>query len=352
MRHLFWEMLQEVLYTNKLSQSSQKGIISLLPKKGKDPRVIKNLRPLTLLNTDYKILAKILASRLNPVLPDIIGDQQTGFMAGRQISSNLRQTIDVISHVYQAGKRAVVVSIDFEKCFDKIKHASIKGAMEYFNFGPKFTAWVQILYNDFYVCTQNAGYTLDFFLKSRGCNQGCNYSPFGFIICSEVMTHMIRNNPEIKGIKMSAGTEKVITQFADDTGLFLMYTESCINAAIATLVHIEHNTGLKVSYDKTCIYRIGSLKGSQAQCYTIRPLMWSDGDIEMLGLTISNGSTQTEKGFDMMLQKMQGVVATWYERQLTLIGRISIVNTLFSSLFTYKMQVLPLMNKTQIQTFY
>ena len=181
--------------------------------------------------------------------------------------------MDVISHIYQSGKKAVVVSIDFEKCFDRIEHKSIQGAMQYFNFGPKITSWVQIFYTDFYVCTQNAGYTSELFLKSRGCNQGCNISPFRFILCSEVMTHLIHGNPEIKGIKMKSGAEKVITQFADDTGIFLMFTESCINAAIGVLTHIEENTGLKVSYDKTCIYRIGSLKGTDAKCYTVKPLM-------------------------------------------------------------------------------
>ena len=78
----FWNMVKEIIVSKILNQSSRKGLISLIPKKGKDPRIIKNLRPLTLLNTDYKIIAKTLANRLKKVLPELIGPQQTGFMTG------------------------------------------------------------------------------------------------------------------------------------------------------------------------------------------------------------------------------------------------------------------------------
>ena len=77
LRESFLAMVSEVLNDGLLSLSTRSGLISLLPKKNKDTRFIKNLRPLTLLNLDYKIIAKTLANRLKKVLPDIIGEQQT-----------------------------------------------------------------------------------------------------------------------------------------------------------------------------------------------------------------------------------------------------------------------------------
>ena len=69
MKDSMWTMYQEVLQTKCLGLSAHKGLLTLIPKKGKDSRYIKNLRPLTLLNNDYKILAKVFATRLKKVLP-------------------------------------------------------------------------------------------------------------------------------------------------------------------------------------------------------------------------------------------------------------------------------------------
>ena len=139
---------------------------------------LKNWRPITLLNMDYKLLAKTLAMRLKNVLPTIIGTQQTGFMEGRCISENIRTTIDIITSIYKQGKSALVVSVDYEKCFDRIEHGAIQGALKYFGFSSQFADWINVFFTDFEICTCNAGYTSDFFKKTRGVNQGCPISPY------------------------------------------------------------------------------------------------------------------------------------------------------------------------------
>ena len=348
-----WTMLQEVMQSGSFGLSGRKGVITLILKGSKDQRYIKNMRPITLLNTDFKIFAKALATRLKSVLPDLIGPQQTGFMTGRNIQENILTTVDIISHVYQAGKRAVIVSINYEKCFDRLEHESIFETMKYFNFGDKFVQWSRVIFNDLCICTQNAGYTSEFFSKTRGCNQGCMYSPFCFILCGELLVHLIKKNPFIKGVKVGKSeVENVISQFTDDTALFLIYSEQCINATLTTLTIFEGNTGLKISYDKTCIYRIGSLKDTDVRCYTTKPIQWSDGDIEMLGITITNGPHQTNKDYEKCLEKMRNVSNLWYNRNLSINGKVLLINTLMGSLFVYPMSVLPPMSPSQVKTFY
>ena len=349
LKDILWETYGQILTEGKLNPSARMGIISLLPKKGKDTRYIQHNRPLTLLSLDYKILAKALTLRMKPLLPNIIGTQQTGFVQGRSIHTNIRKTMDIIAHINQTGKKAVIVSIDFHKCFDRIEHNSIFEAFRYFNFGETFINWVKIFFNKFQVRTQNAGFCSEPFLKTRGVNQGCPISPSCFILCGEIMAHQIITNPWIRGVKVGRSeVENTILQFADDTGLFIMYSEECISAVIDTLSHIEKATGLMVSYDKTCIYRIGSLRNSDAMIYTTKPIKWSDGDINMLGVTIRNSPHQNNVGFDSIIDKMANVASIWYYRTLTIIGKIEIINTLMSSLFIYQMYNLPLMSKGQI----
>ena len=73
-----------------LSISQKRGIISLIPKKNKDKTLLENLRPISLLNVDYKILTKSIAKRLEKVLPKIINSDQTGYIKGRFIGENVR----------------------------------------------------------------------------------------------------------------------------------------------------------------------------------------------------------------------------------------------------------------------
>ena len=91
----FTEAVHASFNENRLHQSSSRGVLNLIPKKGKDTRLLKNLRPITLLNTDYKIIEKAIANRMVPGLCMIIDDTQRGFLPGRQISANIRHILDV-----------------------------------------------------------------------------------------------------------------------------------------------------------------------------------------------------------------------------------------------------------------
>ena len=81
----------------EMSISQKRGIISLIPKKDKDKKYLKNWRPISLLNNDYKIVTKASALRLEKVLPTIISPNQTGYLKGRYIGESIRIITDMMS---------------------------------------------------------------------------------------------------------------------------------------------------------------------------------------------------------------------------------------------------------------
>ena len=95
---VFWNNISDLLlnainygYENgQLSISQRRGIIRLIPKKDSDPHFIKNWRPITLLNSDYTISAKAIANRMKKTLPNVINEDQTGFIKGRFIGENIK----------------------------------------------------------------------------------------------------------------------------------------------------------------------------------------------------------------------------------------------------------------------
>ena len=163
---------------------------------------------------------------------------------------------------------------------------------------------------------------------------------FLYILCGEILAHKIKSNPDIKGIQVY-GHMNIISQFADDTGLFLSFDVGTLQGVTDTLTLIEHHTGLKVNSDKTSIYRIGSLANTDARLYMQKNFRWESHAFESLGITLSNNVNQsTLNNYSQIFLKIESTLSSWKTRGLTLMGKIMVVNSLIGSLFVYKMSVL------------
>ena len=129
-----------------LPQAVNMGIITLLYKKD-DPFNIKNYRPITLTNSVYKILSRILCNRLKSVLDNIVGPTQT-CIPGRYIGSNIRTLLDVIDHSKVTKSPLGILLLDQEKAFDKVSMKFLFIVMKKLGFNDTFIRWISTLYKD------------------------------------------------------------------------------------------------------------------------------------------------------------------------------------------------------------
>ena len=136
---LVCDSISAAISEKKMSIEQRRGILSLIPKKDKDIRELKNWRPISLLNSDYKIFAKAMATRLQTVLPYIINTDQSGCIKGRSAHNNILSTIDIIKHVNNNKLPGLLAFIDYEKAFDSIKWSFMFKCLEELNFGKYFT---------------------------------------------------------------------------------------------------------------------------------------------------------------------------------------------------------------------
>ena len=337
------QLLQLYLHSYEkgiLNPSARMGLISLIPKKQDNLLELNSYRPLTLLNLDFKILSKTMARRIQPCLKYLIAEHQTGFMPGRNITENIRRTYEIIRYCKRTNKPGLIVSIDFSKCFDKIEHSAIQKSLEYFGFGENIITWIMLFFKEMNIYTQNFGFLSPVpFSKGRGTNQGCCISPSLFLLCGEIMSRRLLENKKIKGIDMNNGQiRNLLSQFADDTALYIAYDRISLEETIKTLSHIETNIGLSINYDKTLIYRIGSASNSDAQLVTQKTLCWTSKPFKLLGVYIGNDEHEVDNYTDI-IKKMKSVLEMWYHRQFTLMGKVLIVNTLCESLFVYRLSV-------------
>ena len=183
----FWNQIQD-LFINMLKEivdlgmtiNQGRGIISLIEKPDRDLLLLKNWRPLSLLNVDYKIYSKILANRLYEILPYIIHQDQVGFLKNRFIGENLLDLTAVIEYLKENDEEGILVSADIEKAFDSVHWETMYSFFEAFGISSRFCNMVRMLYLNTSSCTINNGYCSKWFKISRSLRQGCCFSPPGF----------------------------------------------------------------------------------------------------------------------------------------------------------------------------
>ena len=264
-KYLLCSVYNECFERNILPHSMRRSVITLLPKKGKNLLYLKNWRPISLLNNDYKILAKILSFRMKKVLSPLISHDQCGFLKGRFIGENIRLFIDIQNYCKVHNIHGLALCIDFEKAFDTVEWPFIYKCLRSFGFCEHFVRWVQLLYVDIEGCVINNGYSSNTFNIYRGVRQGCPLSPYLFILVVEILGCLVRQNKEIRGLKIYDNMEVKISQYADDTTIFLEPNEQNLTTCISVLDTFKEMSGLKVNVEKCNVIRLGNFQMSLCQ---------------------------------------------------------------------------------------
>lgn len=345
----FWPLIGDVVtnslnysYQNvKMSDEQGRGIITLIPKPNKDPTHAKNYRPISLLNVDYKLCSKALASRLKSVISYVVNDNQTGFVKGRFIGENIRYILDSIDYCKDNDVRGFILLIDFEKAFDKLEWGFIYSCLRYFNFKDSFIQWISTLYSNATACVCNNGFSSSFFNISRGVRQGCPISPYLFTICVELLALCIHSSPEISGLSIM-GHETRIIQYADDTCLFLDGSYSSLKAVEKIFRSFQISSGLTVNFEKSHVFPLGPFTHSKPKFLNDFRFSWTTGPVTALGITFDHCKDNLFRlNFPPKLSRLKNIFNLWSQRDLTPIGKITLVKSFGISQLVYLFQILP-----------
>ena len=342
----FWEDLCDVLvvlfnerfHLGVLTDTQREGFLRLLHKKD-DKRLPKNWRPISLLNSDYKIASKVITERLKAVMPSIVHSDQTCGVVGRNIFSNLLLVRDSLDMIDKTDETGILVTLDQEKAFDRVDHDFLLRVLVKFGFGPNFCQWVRLFYNNVFsriIC--NGNLTAPIFL-GRGVRQGCPLSPLLYVLVSEVLSTQVRKCREIEGFRLpgAGGLQFKISQYADDATNFLK-TERSLRLLLETVRTYEKGSGAKLNTSKSEAMWLGRWRANTATPFGLK---WVN-KMRILGVHFSNGLLSVENdNWKHILDKMETVLNLWSQRDLSFLGRAMIVNVLGASRFWHVAKVLP-----------
>ncbi len=334
--HQFWPVLKDVIvraFNNSydlgsLPESLRLAVISLIFKKG-DTENLENYRPISLTNVDYKILTTCLANRIQKVINKLIDPDQIAYIKGRFIGTNVRLVQDVIENCQEG----ILFFSDFKKAFDSLSWNFIFKCLKRYNFGESMLKWLKILYVNPVAIVKNNGYFSEQFDIERGLRQGCCVSCLIFILCVEVLANKIRDNPNIKGIKLHTKSVK-LCQYADDATFFLK-DENDLQLCIKDISDFGFVSGMQLNKKKCEGLFIGRLKDRQHNC-TLAGINWPLSPIRCLGIYVGNDKSECDRlNWVKRIGNLEQLLNIWKQRHLTLFGKVQIIKSLALSKLTY-----------------
>ncbi|KAG1665634.1 hypothetical protein FOA52_011228 [Chlamydomonas sp. UWO 241] len=189
--------------------------------KAKNAADAANYRPLTMLGSDYRILAKVLATRWTPLLSAVVGPEQTAFLAGRRISDNICLTqmlpgllaANAAEGVGPTG--AALALLDFRKAYDTIDRGFLIAVMEAVDVGDGVLAWTRTILTHTYASAEVNGFISAPRKYAAGVRQGCPAAPALFLFLGHALACFLRTCPAV-GVEVVPGCRVTCPQYADD----------------------------------------------------------------------------------------------------------------------------------------
>ena len=340
--------LNEGFTTGELSISLRQCVISCLPKGDKPRQFLKNWRPISLLSVIYKIASSALSTRLRKVLGKIISKTQSGFLSGRSICENTRLVYDIMNYTRQKNIPGLLMLIDFQKAFDSVSWKFLHETLKAFGFKDNFCKWITVLNTKIKASILQCGVLSEFFDIERGCRQGDPIAAYLFLLCGQIMYLLLMNNDNLKGIVINKFEHK-ITQFADDTTLFLDGSRNSLLAALNTLEMFGSISGLKINTDKTKLVWIGKKRYSKDKIHVDKDLVWAN-HFSLLGINFSvDLDEMPDLNYGPVTESINRMFQLWKHRFLTPIGKICVIKTLALSKLNHILLSVPAPGKHQLR---
>ena len=334
------DMFLDSFKNKRLPPSLNLANISLILKKNKPSDECGSYRPVSLINVDSKILSKVLARRLENYLPSLINEDQTGFIRGRFSHSNVRRLLNVVQYSSQMQHRALVISLDAEKAFDRVEWRFMWDALDRFGLGEEFINWIKLIYHSPEACILTNGMRSSPFPLGRGTRQGCPLSPLLFALTLEPLAERIRASESIHGITLGKTTHK-IALYADDVLLFLSRPEVSVPATLSIINSFGSISGYKINYTKSEAMPLGNYGSTTSD--TNFPFSWATSGFVYLGIKVSPDVWELGRlNFIPTIRAVKNDQERWHDLPLSWMGRISLIKMNVLPRLIYPLQMLPL----------
>ena len=329
----FWMVVKNSVF-NEVKGIFEKGcvpsylnetLISLIPK-CQNPETLNNYRPISLCNSVYKIVSKILVARIRLLLSSLISPVQTAFVPGRRCTDNVLIAQELFHALDKKKGRMgfMAVKLDLEKAYDRLEWCFIHKVFQAFHFPPKISKLIMSYVSSSSTSILINGGALERFEPSRGIRHGDPLSSYLFILCMEYLGHLIKQKcvagdwTPLKASKDNMGISYLF--FADDIILFSKADRRGCEAISEVLEKFCSESGQKISSDKSRIYFSSNVSDELKEEICDRLGFWETNNIgKFLGFPFKHRGVPRNP-YKFIVERVMNKLAGWKAKYLSFAG--------------------------------
>lgn len=323
--------VSEFFTSGKLLKQWNAATLVLIPKIPNASKMA-DFRPISCLNTLYKVIAKLLAERLKKILVEVISPYQSAFLPGRMLGENVLLATEII-HGYNNNnvQPSGMLKVDLMKAFDSLRWDFIIATLQAIGVPAKFRDWIiECIYTPSFSVSIN-GSSNGYFQSSRGLRQGDPLSPYLFVLAMEVFSQLLRARFDSGYIKYHPQTEDMDIShlmFADDVMVFFDGGSSSLHGIVETLDDFASWSGLVTNFNKTQLFTAGL---NLVETTAISSYGFTTGSLPVryLGLPLMSRKLRVSE-YEPLLDKIHPRFVGWAVKKLSYAGRLQLISSVIS----------------------
>ncbi|XP_078154682.1 uncharacterized protein LOC144550407 [Carex rostrata] len=301
---------------------------------------VTQFRPISVCNTTYKLISKILTLRMKPFINSLISSSQCAFLPGREISENIILFREVLHSFKQRNykNKEFCLKLDLSKAFDRMDWEYLRTLLPLYGFPSRFTSWIM-------GCVTSAEFSLvfngrgdGFFKPQCGLRQGCALSPYLFILGMDLLSrgfsHLI-DISHLTGVRI-ARTAKPITNclYADDLLIFGAATPQEVGVIMQNINAFTAVSGQQIGPDKSAIWFSHATPSHEQEAISqLLRVSHQSQSLKYLGAPILEG----RDAYDFLIDAFSSRLQSWKGRLLSHAGRVILIKSVLQSIPVYHM---------------
>ncbi|GJT91986.1 RNA-directed DNA polymerase, eukaryota [Tanacetum coccineum] len=316
------------------------NFIALIPKI-LDANMVKDFRPISLIGSLYKIIAKILANRLVGVLGDLVNEVQSAFVADRQILDGPFILDEVLQWCRRKKKHALIFKVDFEKAFDSVRWDFVDDVLNKFGFGERWRTWIQSCLRSSRGSILVNGSPTEEFQFFRGLKQGDPLSPFLFILIMEslhISFQRVVDAGLFTGIKINSMVNLSHLFYADDAIFLGQWSELNIDSLVRVLDCFFRASGLRINMCKSKIMGVNVEDGMVKNAASKLGCLVLKTPFTYLGTKVG-GNMSRKQAWKEVVDKVLSRLSRWKMKLLSIGGRLTLLKSVLGSMPIFHMSI-------------